>query len=110
MIKKLIRTLVVAGLMALAGCAGTGGARTQEQQVALACASATAAVRTVTLAIQFGKLSDEQIGKAATAIAIYEPICTAPTPPTLDSLKLAAFVQAIALLQAQAAELQEPTP
>jgi hypothetical protein len=95
--------------LALSACGTVATTNTVPQQVATGCATASAAIKSLTLANQFGKLSDDQQDKVLQAISVTNPVCAAPTPPTLDALKLLAFQQAIARLAAEAAEL-ESTP
>lgn len=105
----MIRKTMFAGLaLALAACGGVATtSSTPQQQVAAGCATAAAAIKSLTLANQFGKLSDDQQDAVLRAIGVTNPICAAPHPPTLDALKLLAFQQAIAILAAQAAELEQ---
>jgi hypothetical protein len=92
-------------LVACSGCSGIGGTTTETQQIATACASASAALRVLTVANDAGKLDADAQKAVITAIGITNPICAADTPPTMDTVKLQAFTQAIALLQAQALRL-----
>lgn len=88
----------------LAACAGLD---TRTQQIAAGCATASAALRALTIANDEGKLSTEQQGQILSAAGFITPICAATTPPTLDSVKLEAFNRAILLLQQQAIGLGE---
>lgn len=97
----------------LCACNTNGGASEeltaeQAQYVSLACASSSAAMKVVTVAINADKLSKEQrdiVGEAADRIA---PICGSPTPPTLTSLQEEAFSQAVAVIAVQAAKHRSP--
>jgi uncharacterized protein YceK len=92
-------------VLALTACSGCSGIQTHNQQVATGCATASAAIRTLTVANEAGKLSAEQQQAVLSAIGHIEPICSADSPPTMDQLKLEAFTQAIAILQAQAVRI-----
>lgn len=101
------RKYLIAGLaLALAACGSVGTTTTAEQQIAGGCLTLATAVRTITLADQFGKVTEDQRAAVRTARGIADPICRAPQAPTVDALKLQAFLQAIAILQAHAADLE----
>lgn len=74
---------------------------TNAQKVEASCATASTALKGLTALNDAGKLSPAAQQDVLKAIAIVSPICTAPTPPTLDDVKMQAFVQAVALLQAR---------
>ena len=103
MIRKL---LSVGFVLALAACGGLS-TTSPTQQIATGCATASAAIKALTLANQFGKLSADQQSAVLDAIGVTNPVCASPVPPTLDALKLIAFQQAIGILQQQAAELEQ---
>lgn len=87
----------------LAACS-TLGIQSEEQKIAAACASASAAMKVLIAANQAGKFSVAQQDGILSAIEIAAPICAAETPPTLDDVKRQAFVAAITVLTAAAAD------
>jgi hypothetical protein len=104
------RSLVFAIVAAALVACGSVGTSTPQQQVASGCAASSAAIKALTIANDAGKLDAAQQSAILTAIGVIEPVCSAEVAPTLDTVKLAAFVQAIALLQAHAAKLEGNTP
>jgi hypothetical protein len=74
-------------------------------QVETACATASAAVKALTVANNAGKLSPAQQTQILSAIGEVDPVCASPNPPTLDSLKMQAFLRGVSLLSAQAKRL-----
>lgn len=99
-------TLACLLALALVACQSVG-LTTTEQQIAAGCATASASLKALTVANDAGKLTADQQRSILSAAGYISPICSAPTPPTLDSLKLEAFTRAIVLLQAQAAGLEK---
>lgn len=104
------RFIVIAGLFAALSACGSVGTSSPQQQVAAGCASSSAAIKALTIANDAGKLDAAQQTAILTAIGAVEPVCSAEVAPNLDAVKLAAFVQAITLLQNHAARLQGTTP
>lgn len=96
--------------LTLSACSGCSGLTTHEQQLAAGCASSSAALKALTVANDAGKLTPAQQTQIISAAGYIEPVCSADTPPTLDSVKLEAFARAIALLQAQAVSVTRSNP
>ena len=71
---------------------------TPSQDVAYSCIGMTGTLRVLTLARAQGKLSDSTVSDVNKAIAIVDPYCSSPNPPTMDSVTLTAFDQARTLL------------
>lgn len=65
---------------------------------ATVCASASAAIKTITIADKAGKISPADEAKVTQAITVVAPICEAPTEPTLSDAERSAFEQAMFLL------------
>lgn len=113
MCKSLIRGALAALLcIALVACGSvsTSTPSTPTQQIATGCASASAALKGLTVANIAGKLSEDQQTQVLAAANLVNPICASPTPPTLDTVKLAAFLHAITILQTQAEAIKGATP
>lgn len=100
----MIRALTFLALLTLSACQSMGF-DTPSQQIAAGCATASATLKTLTLANQAGELTYDQQSAVLNAVGYITPICSAPEPPTLDTLKLEAFTRAIAILQSEAAKL-----
>lgn len=98
---KLFAALLTALL--ITGCSGCASFQTQEQKVQLACASAATALDVLAIANNEDKLTAQQQHIVIEAAGHITPICTAPTTPTLDQIKMEAFMQAIEQLQTNAA-------
>jgi hypothetical protein len=75
---------------------------TGTQQIEQGCTAASAAIKVLTVANDKGKLSAAQQRATLTAIGLIDPVCASPTPPTLDTVKQQAFLQAIAALESNA--------
>lgn len=101
----LFATILLAICLAMAiatpACAPLG-IKTDAQRIATACATASASVKVLTVANSLGKLNEVQQAQILTAIEIAQPVCAAETPPTLDDVKRAAFLAAIASLETAA--------
>lgn len=98
------RLIMIAFL--LTACAQLG-IQSEEQKIAAACASASAAMKVLIAANEAGRLSVAQQDGILSAIEIAAPICAAETPPTLDDVKRQAFVAAITVLTDAAAKAKE---
>lgn len=96
-----MRAIALLGLVALSGC-NSLSLESDTQKIEAGCASASAALKTLTAAQIAGKLDPAKAERISQAAHIIEPVCTAPEPPTMDSMKRAAFDQAIAELVKQA--------
>ena len=90
-----MRPLILLALV-LSGCATNP---TQTQTIATGCASASAALRVLTVANDAGKLSLDQQAKILESAQYITPICTAEVAPTLDAQGLISFAAAVAQLQ-----------
>lgn len=92
----------------LSACASTGTKMPTNAQVATnieyACASASTANKVLAAANDAGKLSSDQQQQVLKANFAISPVCGAPDAPTLDSIKMAAFMKAVSLLQTAAAQ------
>lgn len=89
------KILALALALALSSCAGM---QTQTQKIATACAAATTGLQLVAVGVREGKITADQKARAVEAGDKIAPICSAPTPPTLDNVKQAAFDEAVALI------------
>ena len=81
-----------------AGCQSVGGFDTPQQQIMASCVAADGALQALTVARRAGKLSDAQAEAIETAGDKIAIICMADEPPTLDSVRQAAFEEAIRTL------------
>lgn len=97
---KLVLALFTALL--ITGCSGCTTFQTQEQKVQLACASAATALDVLAVANSEDKLTEQQQKIVIDSAAYITPICTAETVPTLDDIKMRAFMSAIQQLQTHA--------
>lgn len=102
MIRKTRWALALMISLALSACSGLD---TREKQLPAGCAIASAAVQTLALANEAGKLTSQQQTNIIMAIGYIDPICGADAPPTMDSLKYEALTRAIIMLQAEVAKL-----
>lgn len=98
--------LALALSVLLSACNGASGPldSSQLRAVEIGCASASAALKTLTIANDAGKLTPAVQTAVLSAAGRVAPICGAPEPPTLDSLQMQAFQQAVGVLAAKAAE------
>lgn len=94
-----MKSLSLVACLVVAGCATM---TTNTQKIETACVSATAAIETLTVANNAGKLSEDQQKQVMNAIGYVSPICSAPTVPTLDDIKEQTFLGAVSLLQSTA--------
>lgn len=88
---------------AISACSHVG-IQSDEQKIATACASASAAMKVLIAANEAGALSETQQAVIRQAIGVAAPICAAEQPPTLDDVRRQAFVAAITLLTTAAVE------
>jgi hypothetical protein len=75
-----------------------------DKAIPRACAIAASAVQVLDIAKGAGKLSDEEKALVDEAIAKVDPVCSAEVQPSLESVELMAFHQAVDLLYAAAKE------
>ncbi len=100
-----VRTILAAVLLlGLAACASLGF-KSDLQKIEVACVTAAAAVKTLTVANGEGKLTEAQQRAIEGAITTAAPICGATEPPTLTDVQAQAFAAAIVVLQEQASRL-----
>jgi hypothetical protein len=105
--KKIGLFLALALAMVLSACNGASTGPLNDEQlraVEIGCASASAALKTLAIANDAGKLTPATQTAVLSAAGRVAPICGAPEPPTLDSLQQQAFQQAVGVLVARAAE------
>lgn len=89
--------------LSLAACQTTNPTADQfTQEIETACASASTALKVLTVANDAGKLTPAQQTQILSAAGVITPVCGSPNPPTMDSLKMQAFLQAVTLLQGKA--------
>lgn len=93
--------------LALSGCA-TLGIETEKQKIEAACIAASGSVRVLAVANMAGKIDEDQRYMISVAVATIDPVCGADTPPTLDDVRLAAFMSAIGALQQYATKVEGP--
>lgn len=103
----MLAALACALAAVIVGCRGAGLV-TPAQQLAASCAASAAALKTLTIANDAGKLSAATQTSVLHAIGYINPVCTAPEPPTLDSIRAEAFRRAILLLEQEAVKYSEP--
>jgi hypothetical protein len=96
----LIALLFVASLAA--ACASLQQAATTNP-VATTCASASVAIKTLTVARRAGVLSLADASAVNQSIAVVSPVCDSPTEPTASGAVLSSLVSATATLQGIAA-------
>lgn len=103
----LMFALLLACVFAISGCESSGDAAADQAQqtetIATTCASASAALKVLTVANDAGKLSEDVQYKVGVAALRIQPICGSPNPPTLDAVLLEAFKANAATLAAEAA-------
>lgn len=92
--------LAIALATSLGACSTLGDTRNVE----ITCAAAAAALETLTVATDEGKLSADAQAKVLSIAERIEPVCAADEKPTLDSVKREAVNQAVAELLRLAAE------
>lgn len=96
------RALMTAGLaLSLAACSSF----THKQNLAATCASASAAIKTLTVAKQEGKISESADLDIKVAIRKVKYVCGAPEAPTAEDVKWLAFDEAVAILRDKVGEL-----
>lgn len=100
-------TIAMFVALLITGCSGCTTFQTQEQKVQLACASAATALDILAVANSEDKLTEQQQKIVIQAAGHITPVCTAPTTPTLDQIKMQAFMQAIEQLRANAALVED---
>lgn len=81
-------------LVTLAGCASLG-LQTSQQKVAASCATASAAVKSLTVVQQTGLVSHADDQGIELALGVVNPICEAPTQPTYSNAELSAVNSAV---------------
>jgi len=105
---KMFKFMMLAALITLTsafGACSSMGTQSDTQKVEAACVSATSAIQALTVANEQGKLSASAKASVSQAVSVVTPICTAPEPPTMDSLKMSAFDSAVAVLKLRLSEL-----
>lgn len=92
----LLMSFLLCASLALGGCATASNATQSSvsKTIAETCAAAGAAVQVLALAQQQGKLNTTTTNAVDSFIAVTEPICIAPTPPSLSSAEMTAFTGA----------------
>lgn len=84
------------------------GLTQQQEYVAMTCASASAAMKVVTVAINADKLDAEQRADVLAASDKIARVCASPTPPTMTQLQEIAFSEAVAVIAVMAAKHRSP--
>ena len=93
---SLAMLVCMVGLMTgFSGCASMG-LTSDVQKIEASCASGTAALQGIAAANRAGKVTAAQNAVVARALPAFTEVCTADTPPTLDSLKGRAMQEAVA--------------
>lgn len=85
-----------------ASLAACSSIQTQEQKIAVGCATVSASIRVLAVANDNGKIDPLQRVMIGNAIDLVTPICAAEKAPTLDSLSLEKFASAVTTLQGMA--------
>lgn len=88
----------------LLGACSHLGIQSDTQKIEAGCATASAAIKVLTIANASGKLTYEQQSAVLTAVGTVEPICSSAAIPTVDDVQMQAFNVAILALQAEAAK------
>lgn len=81
-------------LITVAGCASIGG-QTNTQTISTSCATASAAVKSLTVVQQAGLVSHTDDQGIEAALGIINPICEAPVQPTYSSAEVSAVSAAL---------------
>jgi len=89
-------------MLFLAGCVSMGKPMTNDQRVETGCASASAAIKVLSVAKKEDKLSDTQIARITEAAQVLAPVCLAQEVPELSDIKVALFDAAVKVLVEQA--------
>ncbi len=104
MLRTIFRFTIL--LAILAGC-GCGTVQTSATgQIETGCTAASAAIKVLTLANDQGKLNHATQTQVLRAIGLVNPICLSPTPPTMDTVKQAAFNDAVSALTTSAGSVK----
>jgi hypothetical protein len=98
-----MRILLLSVLLAVSGCAGM---QTRTQQIEIACESYATSLDALTVANEAGKLTPAQQSAIVNAAGHIAPVCESDTIPTLDSVKMAAFLEAVTYLQTRASAIK----
>jgi hypothetical protein len=98
-----MRTILFVVLFFLTSCASTSESVVSsgvdiERYAAIGCASASSALKVLTIAVREGKLTDDQREMAVAAARKLAVICENPVAPTYEQLVQAGFDQAVLYL------------
>lgn len=105
MLFRFALTAMAIVVTSLSGCATLSTAlQTHSQKIEAACTSVGTAIQILAIARENGKLSDAVSKSVDSLIAVTEPVCTAPTAPTLASAEQQTFNAAVAQLAALGAQ------
>lgn len=99
---------VLVAVLALTACASLQSAG-KSDPLAVSCATASAAIKTITPAKNAGLLSPATVTQVNNAIAVVSPVCEAPAEPTPGAAVTAAFSAALVTLQSAAAAVHSPS-
>jgi hypothetical protein len=96
--RLLIAMCFGAVLCAVVAACSTLTSTTPSTSVAESCATASAAIKTVTVVQQAGKLSTADVATVNQALTVVNPICESTTQPSNSTVASAALVAAVAEL------------
>lgn len=97
-----LRNLIVAATLSLSLGACSMGTMSDTQKLAAACTSGNAAIKTIIVAHEADKMSDEQYANLKEPILKFQKVCGADYPMTQAELKVVGFDAIVDLLREKA--------
>lgn len=101
-LNAMLTLFLLSAMLACGGCSSLLNASptSTAKTVETTCAAVGSAVQVIAIARRDGKLNAATVTSIDSLIAVTEPICTAPTVPTLSQVELSAFNSAASQLAA----------
>lgn len=101
-----INSLIAIACIALSACGTMPNTSNNVNTIETTCASASAAIKTLSLPMAQKKITPNDVNTINAAIAVITPFCTGPTPPNPTASPTAALTAAANALATFAAEYQ----
>jgi hypothetical protein len=96
------KLIIGMAVVLLSACSSMGKPMSQLQQIEVGCAAAGSALKTLVEVHEIRPLSSDQVNQVKKAVAVVNPVCSSPTPPSLNMVEMSIFLAAVDMLKGAA--------